>query len=224
MIFEGLGLGFNGETILSAATATDGVARRCGYFIHCRPDLADEEMGLLRRIEERTGVGRFKGEHTAKPAYACLSIWPMCRATAVWSLAIACRCIWHWAAACDAFPFSPVPVHGKYTDTGCRKRLFRHFWKSFSISAAMTRAQLRRSVVDEVFSAVMNQLSAAAPAAKAMASQGNQPSQATVTRKSFAELFVTRSVLILRQARQMRGLVLPLTPIPALMCWSRATL
>jgi ADP-heptose:LPS heptosyltransferase len=37
--------------------------------------------------------------------------------------------------------------------------------------------------VDEVFGAVMNQLSAAAPAAKAMASRGNQPSQATVLAK-----------------------------------------
>jgi hypothetical protein len=38
-------------------------------------------------------------------------------------------------------------------------------------------------IVDEVFSAVMNQLSAAAPAAKAIASQSNEPSQPTVLAK-----------------------------------------
>ena len=43
------------------------------------------------------------------------SIWPMCRVTAVWFLAIACPSTWRWAAVCDAFRFLPVRLYGKYT-------------------------------------------------------------------------------------------------------------
>ena len=56
-------------------------------------------------------------------------------------------CNWRWGAACDVFPFLPAPVHGKYMSTDCRKKLSRHFWKSFSISAATIEARPPQSVL-----------------------------------------------------------------------------
>ena len=66
LIFDGLGLGFNGEKYLSAATATDRTAWRCGYLIKRWAGLADEGMGLLRRVKKPTRIGRLEGQHTAK--------------------------------------------------------------------------------------------------------------------------------------------------------------
>ena len=67
--------------------------------------------------------------------------------TAVWFLAIACPCTWRLGAACDVFPFLAAPVHGKYMSTDCRRKLSRHFWRGFSISAATIDARPPQSVL-----------------------------------------------------------------------------
>ena len=47
LIFDGLGLGFNGETYYLPPPRPTGLQGRCGYLIHRRAGLADEKMGLL---------------------------------------------------------------------------------------------------------------------------------------------------------------------------------
>ena len=74
---------------------------------------------------------------------------------------------------------SPWEIYGY----GLQKKIISPFLERFFYERGYDRARLPQSAVDEVFSAVMNQLSAAAPAARAMASQGNQPSQATLLAK-----------------------------------------
>jgi heptosyltransferase II len=66
---------------------------------------------------------------------------------------------------------SPWEIYGY----GLQEKLISPFLEKFFYARGYDARATTAITVDEVFSAVMNQLSAAAPASKAMASQGNQP-------------------------------------------------
>jgi lipopolysaccharide heptosyltransferase II len=66
---------------------------------------------------------------------------------------------------------SPWEIYGY----GLQEKLISPFLEKFFYARGYDARATTAITVDEVFSAVMNQLSAAAPAARAMASQGNQP-------------------------------------------------
>jgi ADP-heptose:LPS heptosyltransferase len=66
---------------------------------------------------------------------------------------------------------------------GLQEKIVSPFLERFFYARGYDPRATTAISVDEVFSAVMNQLSGAAPAAKAAASQGHQPSQATVLAK-----------------------------------------
>jgi ADP-heptose:LPS heptosyltransferase len=66
---------------------------------------------------------------------------------------------------------------------GLQEKIVSPFLEKFFYARGYDARATMAITVDEVVSAVMNQLSAAAPAANAMASQGHQPSQATVLAK-----------------------------------------
>jgi hypothetical protein len=74
---------------------------------------------------------------------------------------------------------SPWEIYGY----GLQKKVISPFLEKFFYARGYDARATTAITVDEVFSAVMSQLSAAAPAARAMASQGNEPSPPTVLAK-----------------------------------------
>ena len=145
LIFSGLGLEFKGERYYLPPARATGLQGDVAISSTAGPVWPMKKWAYYDELKKELQATGFKGKRPSKSSLACLSIWPMCKVIVVWFPVTACRCIWHWAAACDAFPFLPVPVRGRYTDTDYKKRSYRLFWKSFSMRAAMTRAQLRRS-------------------------------------------------------------------------------
>jgi len=74
---------------------------------------------------------------------------------------------------------SPWEIYGY----GLQEKIVSPFLEKFFYARDYDARATTAIIVDEVFSAVMNQLRAAAPTAKAMASQANRPSQATALTK-----------------------------------------
>ena len=85
-----------------------------------------------------------------EPAYVCLSIWPMCKATAVWFLAIACRCTWRWAAAYACVSIftctSPWEIYGY----GLQKKIVSPLLEKFFYKRGYDRSATTAITVEEV--------------------------------------------------------------------------
>lgn len=148
LIFAGLGLGFNGEPYYLppsqptgleghvAISATAGAVwpmKKWAYYEELKNEL--ELAGLTVNVLQTRPTLL---EHLADvQGHRCLvsgDSLPM-------HLAL--------GSGCDASPFSPAPVHGKYTDTGCNKGLYPQFSRSFSTSVITIKAQRLRSVLSK---------------------------------------------------------------------------
>jgi heptosyltransferase-2 len=182
LIFDGLGLAFNGEpyylptpqpTGLQGDVAISSTAgavwpmKKWAYYAELKKEL--EAMGLkVNMLENRPTLL----EHLADvQGHRCLvsgDSLPMHLA-----LGSGVRCVSIFTCT------SPWEICGY----GLQEKIVSPFLEKFFYARGYDARATMAITVDEVVSAVMNQLSAAAPAANAMASQGHQPSQATVLAK-----------------------------------------
>jgi heptosyltransferase-2 len=173
LVFDGLGLGFNGEpyylppprpTRLRGDVAISSTAgavwpmKKWAYYDELKKEL--EAAGLkVNMLESRPTLL----EHLADvQGHRCLvsgDSLPMHLA-----LGSAVRCVSIFTCT------SPWEIYGYGLQEKVISPLLEEFFYARGYDARGTTA----ISVDEVFKAVMNQLGAAAPAARAMASQGNQ--------------------------------------------------
>jgi hypothetical protein len=81
-----------------------------------RPRVQDghETMRLLGRVEERTEVDRFSKVNILQGRSTMLEHPGDAQSHRYLVLAIACPCVWRWAAVSNAFRFLPARVDGKY--------------------------------------------------------------------------------------------------------------
>lgn len=183
LIFDGLGLGFNGEPYYLppprpsglkgdvAISSTAGAVwpmKKWAYYDELKKQL--EAAGLnVNMLQGRPTLL----EHLADvQGHRCLvsgDSLPMHLA-----LGSGVRCVSIFTCT------SPWEIFGY----GLQEKVISPFLEKFFYARGYDARATTAIMVDEVFSAVMNQLSAAAPAAKAMASQGNQPSRPTVLAKA----------------------------------------
>src|SRR5437016_671059 len=176
LIFDGLGLGFNGEpyylpppqpTGLQGDVAISSTAgavwpmKKWAYYDELKKEL--EAAGLkVNMLESRPTLL----EHLADvQGHRCLvsgDSLPMHLA-----LGSGVRCVSIFTCT------SPWEIYGY----GLQEKIISVLLKKFFYKRGYDARATEAISVDEVFSAVMNQLSAAPPAAKAMAREGKQPSQ-----------------------------------------------
>jgi heptosyltransferase-2 len=182
LIFDGLDLGFNGEPYYLppprpsglkgdvAISSTAGAVwpmKKWAYYDELKKEL--EAAGLnVNMLQGRPTLL----EHLADvQGHRCLvsgDSLPMHLA-----LGSGVRCVSIFTCT------SPWEIFGY----GLQEKVISPFLEKFFYARGYDARATTAIMVDELFSAVMNQLSAAAPAAKAVASQGNQPSQPTVLAK-----------------------------------------
>jgi heptosyltransferase II len=174
LIFEGLGLGFNGETYyLPPSRSTDlkgDVAISCtagpiwpmkkwAYYDELKNELESEGL-KVNVLQNRPSLL----EHLADvQGHRCLisgDSLPMHLA-----LGSGVRCVSIFTCT------SPWEIYGY----GLQEKVISPCLEKFFYARGFDARATTAITVDKVFSAVMNQLSAAAPAARAMASQENQP-------------------------------------------------
>ena len=176
LIFNGLGLGFSGDpyylppprpTGLQGDVAISSTAggvwpmKKWAYYDELKKEL--EAAGLkVNMLEGRPTLL----EHLADvQGHRCLvsgDSLPMHLA-----LGSGVRCVSIFTCT------SPWEIYGY----GLQEKIVSPFLAKFFYARGYDARATTAIIVDEVFSAVMNQLSAAPPAAKAMAREGKQPSQ-----------------------------------------------
>jgi len=178
LIFDGLGLGFNGERYYLpppqptglrgdvAISSTAGAVwpmKKWAYYDELKSEL--ESAGLRVNILQSRPTLL---EHLADVQdHRCLvsgDSLPMHLA-----LGSGVRCVSIFTCT------SPWEIYGY----GLQKKIVSPLLEKFFYARGYDARATTAIILNEVFSAVMNQLSAAAPVAKAMASQGNQASKAT---------------------------------------------
>ena len=179
LIFDGLGLGFNGEpyylpppqpTGLQGDVAISSTAgavwpmKKWAYYDELKKEL--EAAGLkVNMLESRPTLL----EHLADvQGHRCLvsgDSLPMHLA-----LGSGVRCVSIFTCT------SPWEIYGY----GLQEKIVSPFLEKFFYARGYDARATTAIIVDEVLSTVMNQLSAAVPATDAMARQGNQASQATL--------------------------------------------
>ena len=179
LIFDGLGLGFNGEpyylpppqpTGLQGDVAISSTAgavwpmKKWAYYDELKKEL--EAAGLkVNMLESRPTLF----EHLADvQGHRCLvsgDSLPMHLA-----LGSGVRCVSIFTCT------SPWEIYGY----GLQEKIVSPFLEKFFYARGYDARATTAIIVDEVLSTVMNQLSAAVPATDAMARQGNQASQATL--------------------------------------------
>jgi heptosyltransferase-2 len=182
LIFDGLGLGFNGEpyylppprptglrgdVTISSTAGPVWPMKQWAYYDELKKQLEAEGL-KVNMLQDRPTLL----EHLADvQGHRCLvsgDSLPMHLA-----LGSGVRCVSIFTCT------SPWEIYGY----GLQEKIVSPVLAEFFYKRGYGERATTAIGVDEVFSAVKNQLSAAVPAARAKASRGNQPSQATVLAK-----------------------------------------
>jgi heptosyltransferase-2 len=182
LVFEGLGLGFHDEKYYLPPSRPTGLQGDVAISSTAGPVWPMKKWAYYDQVQNKLEAAGFKVnilqnrlsllEHLADvQGHRCLvsgDSLPMHLA-----LGSGVRCVSIFTCT------SPWEIYGY----GLQEKIVSPFLEKFFYARDYDARATTAIIVDEVFSAVMNQLRAAAPTAKAMASQANRPSQATALTK-----------------------------------------
>ena len=118
LIFDGLGLGFNGETYYLPPPRPTGLQGDVVISSTAGPIWPMKKWAYYDELKNELKSGGLKVNTLQSRSTVLEHLADVQGLTAVWFLAIACPCTWRWAAVCDAFRFLPARVDEKYEASG----------------------------------------------------------------------------------------------------------
>src|SRR5437899_9068874 len=118
LIFDGLGLGFCGETYYLPPARPIGLQGDVAISSTAGSVWPMKKWAYYDELKNELKSGGLKVNTLQSRSTVLEHLADVQGLTAVWFLAIACPCTSRWAAVCDAFRFLPARLHGKYEASG----------------------------------------------------------------------------------------------------------